>query len=158
MNLRNVGEKGIEYNIGLDLGTGSVGRAVTDQKGNLLNFKGKTTWGSRIYPTADTAADTRLKRGQRRRYMRRRWRLDLLQELFENEVKKIDPEFFIRLRQSRLLKEDISHSIILSPKGAARSIFPKGDNEADYYKNFPTIYHLRKALMESEEQADIRLI
>ena len=48
MNLRNVGEKGIEYNIGLDLGTGSVGWAVTDQQGNLLNFKGKTTWGSRI--------------------------------------------------------------------------------------------------------------
>ena len=85
-------------------------------------------------------------------------RLDLLQELFENEVKKIDPEFFIRLRQSRLLKEDKSHSIILSPKGAARSIFPKGENEADYYKKYPTIYHLRKALMESEEQADIRLI
>lgn len=158
MNLRNVGEKGIEYNIGLDLGTGSVGWAVTDQQGNLLNFKGKTAWGSRIYPTADTAADTRLKRGQRRRYMRRRWRLDLLQELFENEVKKIDPEFFIRLRQSRLLKEDKSHSIILSPKGAARPIFPKGENEADYYKKYPTIYHLRKALMESEEQADIRLI
>ena len=36
MNLRNVGEKGIEYNIGLDLGTGSVGWAVTDQQGNLL--------------------------------------------------------------------------------------------------------------------------
>lgn len=90
--------------------------------------------------------------------MRRRWRLDLLQELFENEVKKIDPEFFIRLRQSRLLKEDKSHSIILSPKGAVRPIFPKGENEADYYKKYPTIYHLRKALMESEEQADIRLI
>lgn len=39
MNLRNVSKKGIEYNIGLDLGTGSVGWAVTDQQGNLLNFK-----------------------------------------------------------------------------------------------------------------------
>lgn len=93
MNLRKVAKEGISYNIGLDLGTGSVGWAVTDEHGDLFNFKEKTTWGSRIYPTAETAADTRLKRGQRRRYARRRWRLDLLQKLFEDEVNKVDPEF-----------------------------------------------------------------
>lgn len=91
MNLRNVAKEGINYNIGLDLGTGSVGWAVTDEQGELFSFKGKTTWGSRIFPTAETAADTRLKRGQRRRYARRRWRLDLLQSLFEEEIKKSRP-------------------------------------------------------------------
>lgn len=120
MNLRNVGKKGIDYNIGLDLGTGSVGWAVADEYGELFSFKGKTTWGSRLYPTAQTAADTRLKRGQRRRYARRRWRLNLLQNLFEEEINKVDPEFFTRLRQSQLLKEDKTYSVALSSKGAAR--------------------------------------
>lgn len=158
MNLRKVVKEGISYNIGLDLGTGSVGWAVTDEHGDLFNFKGKTTWGSRIYPTAETAADTRLKRGQRRRYARRRWRLDLLQKLFEDEVNKVDPEFFIRLRQSHLLKEDKTYSVIFSSKGATRPLFPEGEKEVDYYKQYPTIYHLRKALMEMDSQADIRLI
>lgn len=43
MNLRNVGE----YNIGLDIGTGSVGWAVIDSDGEICHFKGKPTWGSR---------------------------------------------------------------------------------------------------------------
>lgn len=158
MNLRNVGKEGIDYNIGLDLGTGSVGWAVTDEHGELFSFKGKTTWGSRIFPTAETAADTRLKRGQRRRYARRRWRLNLLQSLFEEEIKKVDPEFFDRLRQSQLLKEDKTYSVVLSAKGAARPLFDKDEEEVDYYKKYPTIYHLRKALMEQSEKADIRLI
>lgn len=158
MNLRNVGKKGIDYNIGLDLGTGSVGWAVADEYGELFSFKGKTTWGSRLYPTAQTAADTRLKRGQRRRYARRRWRLNLLQNLFEEEINKVDPEFFTRLRQSQLLKEDKTYSVALSSKGAARPLFDKDEEEADYYKKYPTIYHLRKALMEQSGKADIRLI
>ena len=158
MNLRNVAKEGINYNIGLDLGTGSVGWAVTDEQGELFSFKGKTTWGSRIFPTAETAADTRLKRGQRRRYARRRWRLDLLQSLFEEEIKKVDPEFFTRLRQSHLLKEDKTYAAILSSKGATRPLFPEGEAEVEYYKKYPTIYHLRKALMESTNQEDIRLI
>lgn len=102
MNLRNVDS----YNIGLDLGTGSVGWAVTDAAGDLLHFKGKPTWGSRIFPTAETAADARLKRGQRRRYVRRRWRLDLLKQLFDAEMMKVDPEFFARLRNSSLWPDD----------------------------------------------------
>ncbi len=35
MNLRNVGE----YNIGLDIGTGSVGWAVIDSDGEICHFK-----------------------------------------------------------------------------------------------------------------------
>ena len=36
MNLRDADS----YNVGLDLGTGSVGWAVTDEDGELLHFKG----------------------------------------------------------------------------------------------------------------------
>ena len=152
MKLRNTGE---DYSIGLDMGTNSVGWAVTDGRGQLAYFKGEPTWGSRLFEAADTAAAARTPRGQRRRYVRRRWRLDLLQSLFDEEMRKADPEFFIRLNQSRLLKEDRreGHDAYHWP------LFNDGDfSEVDYYERFPTIYHLRKWLMETDEKADIRLI
>lgn len=146
MNLRNAGD----YNIGLDLGTGSVGWAVTDAEGSLLHFNGKPTWGSRIFPTAETAAAARMNRGQRRRYERRRWRLNLLRGFFESEMSGLDPEFFTRLAHSRLVKEERSFH---SP------LFNGSDfTEREYYKRFPTIYHLRAWLMETDEKADLRLI
>lgn len=145
-NLRNY--KG-DYNIGLDMGTGSVGWAVTDSEGKLLHFKKQPTWGSRLFDSAETAASARIPRGQRRRYVRRRWRLDLLQQLFQDEVSKADPEFFIRLRQSRLLKEDREEG----HRDYNHPLFNDSDfTETDYYNRFPTIYHLRKWLMETDER------
>lgn len=144
-----------EYNIGLDLGTASVGWAVTDADGRLLHFKKQPTWGSRLFDSAKTAAEARLPRGQRRRYVRRRWRLDLLQSLLQEEIEKVDPDFFLRLRQSRLVKSDPNKTT----SDYRWPIFNDGDfTEVDYYKRFPTIYHLRAYLMETEEQADIRLV
>lgn len=151
MNLRNVES----YQIGLDIGTGSVGWAVLDGNGDLCRFKGKPAWGSRIFPSAETAADTRMHRGQRRRYDRRRQRLDLLQAFFAEEMAKTDPEFFVRLNQSRLFPEDRdpSHADYRWP------LFnDDGFTEADYYQRFPTIYHLRAYLIESDQKADIRLV
>ena len=142
------------YSIGLDIGTNSVGWAAVDDERELLKFKGKPTWGSRLFDEGQVAADTRLKRGQRRRYDRRRQRLDLLQAFFSEEVAKVDPEFFIRLKQSRLLKEDREEG-----SDYRWPLFNDSDfTERDYYAKFPTIYHLRKWLMESGEKADIRLI
>lgn len=142
MNLRNCK---CEYSIGLDMGTGSVGWAVVDENGELLHFKKQPTWGSRLFDSAQPASEARVHRGQRRRYVRRRWRLDLLQGLFKDEMDKVDPEFFTRLNMSRLVEGD--------------PIF-NGDDFTidDYYKRFPTIYHLRKWLMETDEKADLRLV
>lgn len=151
MNLRNAGQ----FNIGLDIGTGSVGWVVTNAAGELLYFNGKPTWGSRIFPSASTAAETRIHRGQRRRYARRRWRLDLLQELFAPTLTDVDPDFFIRLNQSRLMPEDRAEG----HSDYTWTFFNGSDfTDRDYFKRFPTIYHLRKWLMETNEQADIRLI
>lgn len=150
MNLRNAQN----YSIGLDLGTGSVGWAVIDDNGELLSFKKRAAWGSRIFPSALPASEARTHRGQRRRYERRRQRLDLLQSLFAREMSKVDPEFFTRLNQSRLHKED-------RPAGGdyCWPLFNGDDfNEKDYYKQFPTIYHLRAHLCESTEKEDIRLV
>ena len=141
MNLRNCSGP---YNIGLDMGTGSVGWAVTDGQGKLLHFKKQPTWGSRLFDSAQPASEARVHRGQRRRYVRRRWRLDLLQALFVNEMEQVDPEFFDRLNHSRTIEGD--------------PIFTKDFTKADYYDRFPTIYHLRAYLMEADEQADLRLV
>lgn len=151
MNLRNADE----YNIGLDIGTGSVGWSVTDDEGNLLHFKGQPTWGSRIFPNAEPASEARTHRGQRRRYARRRWRLDLLESIFQREISEVDPDFLTRLRQTHLLKED------RDPQFAdyAGMIFPQAEfSEKDYFKKFPTVYHLRQWLMKTDEKADIRLV
>lgn len=143
-----------DYNIGLDLGTASVGWAVIDMDGNLLTQNGKPTWGSRVFPSGETAADTRLKRGQRRRYERRRWRLDLLQGLFEDEMQKVDQTFFIRLKQSRLLKDDRNENY----REYHSPLFISAEAEREYYDRFPTIYHLRAWLMTTDDKADLREI
>ncbi len=142
MNLRNYGGR---YSIGLDMGTGSVGWSVVDEQGKLLHFKKQPTWGSRLFDSAQPASEARVHRGQRRRYVRRRWRLNLLQDLFGEEMSQVDPEFFTRLNMSRLVDGD--------------PIF-NGDDFTidDYYRRFPTIYHLRKRLMETDEKADLRLV
>lgn len=151
MKLRNI--QG-DYNIGLDLGTGSVGWAVTGVDGELLTQNGRPTLGSRVFPSGETAADARLKRGQRRRYERRRWRLDLLQRFFENDMADVDRTFFIRLKQARLLREDRDESC----RDYHSPLFLTVDAERDYYKRFPTIYHLRVWLMTTEKKADLREI
>lgn len=148
------------YSIGLDLGTGSVGWAVVDENGELYRINGnKPTWGARLFPSADPAAATRLKRSQRRRYDRRRQRIEALQEVFCEEMSRVDPEFFIRMRQSRLVAGD------RDPRYEADYTHPffNGTDftESDYYDRFPTIWHLRAWLMETAqtgEKADIRLI
>lgn len=152
MNLRNVGK----YNIGLDIGTASVGWAVTDaEDGDLCHFKGKPTWGSRIFPSARQASEARVHRGLRRRYTRRKWRLGLLQEMFAEQIEKVDPEFFIRMNQSGLFPDDRNSD----HRDYFFTLFnDEHFNEKDYFKRFPTIYHLRKWLMETDEKADIRLI
>lgn len=127
------------------MGTGSVGWSVVDEQGKLLHFKKQPTWGSRLFDSAQPASEARVHRGQRRRYVRRRWRLNLLQDLFGEEMSQVDPEFFTRLNMSRLVEGD--------------PIF-NGDDFTidDYYRRFPTIYHLRKWLMETDEKADLRLV
>ena len=52
------------YYVGLDIGTDSVGWAVTDRQYNLLRAKGKDMWGAYLFDPAKTAAE---RRGRRHR-------------------------------------------------------------------------------------------
>jgi len=142
-----------EYFVGLDIGTDSVGWAATDKNYKLLKARGQDMWGSYLFDTAETAAQRRNFRASRRRLVRVRHRLSLLQSLFSEEINKIDPTFFIRLNDSKLLPEDKDERI------SVRYVLFGDANYTDknYFKDYPTIFHLRNALRENEIR-DIRLL
>ena len=140
------------YYLGLDIGTNSVGWAVTDDKYNLCKFKKKDMWGIRLFENGETAAERRLQRTARRRTDRRKQRIDLLQMLFAEEIAKVDDTFFIRLNESRLHAEDKSVDF-------KYPLFVSDEyNDIDYHKEYPTIFHLRKELIDNPEPHDIRLV
>lgn len=59
-----------DYYLGLDMGTNSVGWAVTDTEYRLLRKKGKDMWGIREFDEAQPAAERRTHRIDRRRRQR----------------------------------------------------------------------------------------
>ena len=141
-----------KYYIGLDIGTSSVGWAVTDLNYNILKFNGKAMWGCRLFDEAKTSEERRGFRSARRRNMRKVQRIKLLQELFSEEMALKDFSFFMRLKDSTLLEED-------KEIHQANTLFNDEDyKDEDYHRTYPTIYHLRKELAESNEPHDIRLV
>ena len=83
------------YYLGLDVGTNSVGWAVTDEHYNLIKapvngkYKNHDMWGIRLFESAETAETRRTNRSMRRRLDRRRNRIKLLQDIFKEEMAKI---------------------------------------------------------------------
>ncbi len=88
------------YFVGLDMGTSSVGYAVSNEQYEILNFRQKAMWGVRLFDEAKTAADRRTARTNRRRLARRNLRLKLLQDLFAEAINAVDPGFYQRLKDS----------------------------------------------------------
>lgn len=137
--------------LGLDIGTASVGWAATDTEYKIIRKNKKRLWGVRLFEEATTAEERRGYRSSRRRLARRKWRLNLLEELFTQEISKIDANFFLRLKESQYHYEDKTHQV-------PYAIFNDKDyTDIDYYKEYPTIYHLRTKLM-TEENPDIRKV
>ena len=141
-----------DYYLGFDIGTNSVGWCVTDLNYNVLRFNKKDMWGSRLFSEAKTAAERRVQRNSRRRLKRRKWRLNLLEEIFSDEILKIDSNFFRRLKESTLWFEDKSSK--------EKFTLFNDDNYKDYdfYRQYPTIFHLRNELIKNPEKKDIRLV
>lgn len=140
------------YYLGLDIGTNSVGWAVTDESYNLCKFRNKDMWGIRLFESAHTASERRLKRNARRRLRRRNQRIKLLQEIFSQEIANVDNTFFIRLNESKLHMED------KSVKEKHPLFIGEDYNDIHYYEQYPTVYHLRKELIENENPHDPRLV
>ena len=149
---------GRPYFMGIDMGTGSLGWAVTDLSYNLCRAHGKDLWGIRLFETANTAEERRMFRTGRRRLDRRNRRIQLLQQIFAPEIARVDPGFFQRLKESRYLPED-KRTIDGTVPELPYALFVDQDyTDKDFHKEYPTIYHLRKRLMDRDEPADIRLV
>lgn len=151
-----------DYTIGLDIGTNSVGWAVLTEDYQLVKKKMKVLgntetkaikknfWGVRLFEEGQTAETRRLKRTARRRYTRRKNRIKWLQDLFRSEMKPVDENFFYRLRDSFFVAED--------KEWEKHPFFATLEEEVAFHEEFPTIYHLRKRLIESDKKADLRLV
>lgn len=142
-------KKDVKYNIGLDIGTNSVGWAVVSSDDFKVIKKGhKKLWGARLFDEAITAADRRAFRSARRRLDRRRERIRLLQDIFKEEINKVDTNFYQKLKETSLDLSDAKIKISKEEK----------DKIKEYNKKYPTIYHLRSELMKTNEKMDIRLV
>lgn len=147
---------GKDYYLGLDMGTSSVGWAVTTPDYELVRAKGKDLWGVRLFDEAETAEGRRTYRTARRRRQREVARLGFLRSVFADEIEKIDEGFFIRLDESKFYLEDRSEN-----NKQKYGIFSDGNfTDKEYYQQYPTIFHLRKAMIENDgsQEFDVRLV
>lgn len=152
-SVHNQQKKFDDYYLGLDIGTDSIGWCVTDPEYNILKFNGKAMWGIRLFDEAEPAASRRSFRTSRRRLKRKKQRVALVEELLNEEMMKVDPLFYLRLKESSFHLED-KQEIVRQPY----ALFSDTNyTDIDYHKEFPTIYHLRRALILHEKSYDIRL-
>lgn len=139
------------YNIGLDIGTSSIGFAVTNDQGEIIRVKGRNAIGVRLFEEGHTAAERRGFRTTRRRLSRRKWRIHLLNQIFDPYISKVDPTFFARLKESNLSPKD-------DQKQFQGSLLFPDRQDYIFYRDFPTMYHLRQELMTEHRKFDIREI
>ena len=138
--------------LGLDIGSNSVGWAITDEEYKLKKFKGNLMWGVHLFDEAQQSADRRAFRTARRRLDRRQQRIKLLQDFFAVEILKKDEKFFLRLKESALLPED--------SENRKNNIFFDDDSYGDkeYFQEYPTIHHLIVELINNKGPHDVRLV
>ena len=143
------------YYIGLTVGPEYAAYAVTNESYNLERFKGQDMWGIYKFKEAKTSADRTAIRSARKNIIKGKKRINLLKTYFYDEIMKVDKNFFIRLDNSSFFPEDKEKAL-----NGSRNVFFDDDNykDADYYNQFPTIFHLRSFLANSKEKADIRLV
>lgn len=142
----------MEYFIGLDMGTNSVGWAVTDAQYNLIRRKGKDMWGIREFERAENAAERRVHRVSRRGHERSQVRIGLMKEIFEKALVEEDANFLARLDNSFYKAEDKDENL-----KTLDAIFADEDyKDADYYKEYPTIFHLKYDLIRDKVPNDGR--
>lgn len=154
--------------LGLDVGTENIGYALakrdvekddftnnSTKSYEVMSVYGKPTIGVLSFKSAKTAVVRRTYRATRRRLDRRRYRIALLQEIFNDAIMAKDVNFLRRLSENDLHNEDRSEDVKHSGKFSLFNDFDFDD--IGYYKKYPTIYHLRNELMVAGTN-DIRLL
>lgn len=139
------------YSIGLDIGVSSVGWVCLSPQYEVLKYQGKYAIGTREFSPADTAEERRTKRGARRRYNRRIKRIQLLQQTLQ-PLFKDDEGFFMQHEEKE--KHFWRNSNQFRNNTLSETLDYLGMNT----RQFPTIYHLRHALISNKEKYHPRLI
>lgn len=136
------------YSIGLDIGTASVGWVCLDENYQILRYNNRAAFGVHEFESAHVAEERRVKRGARRRYNRRKKRIQLLQSLFAPHIQQ--PTFFAPFTTEHYWKNDnqFEHRTLSEVLTSLRM------NPNTY----PTIFHLRHQLIEHSVKTDERLI
>ena len=141
------------YYVGLDIGTDSVGYAVTDEMYNILRYKNLAMWGAGLFDAANTCLERRMFRTARRRLDRRQQRIRFLREFFAESINKVDPKFFTRIRESALFAEDRTN-----PLDNQNLFNDPAFKDVDFYNKYPTIHHLIVELIKEDTEHDPRLV
>ena len=142
------------YYLGLDMGTNSIGWAVTDKNYNLIKAKGKELWGVHEFEEAQTSVERRTHRTSRRRHQRELVRIGLLKSYFEDAISKVDLNFYARLDNSKYHFEDKDEAV-----RTYNGIFADKDyDDKAYFSEYKTIFHLRKELIHNSDEHDVRLV
>ena len=145
-------DKKADYYVGLDMGTGSLGGAVTDPQYHLMKVKGKDFWFVREYESAQPQLKRRTHRISRRKLQRHQVRIRLLRSYFAEDVLRHDPLFYIRQDNSKYYREDKDPRLTTKD-----SLFADpGYGDKEYYKEYPTIFHLRQALLKDKVASEER--
>lgn len=134
-----------EYYLGLVPRPKSVGWAVTDSNYNLLKLKGKELWGVRNFDEAETAEERRIKRISRRLHQRKVARIGMVKSYFDEAIRKVDPNFMVRLDNSKYHTEDKDKAV----RYGYNLFNDENYTDVEYYKDYPTIYHLRQDLVHN---------
>ena len=139
----------IKY-MGLAISPTAVGWAVTDENYKICRVHGDDLWGIRLFEKAETAEKRRLARLMSRRLYRQWKRVRQTKDIFRDEIHRIDSNFFIRLQSMRLQ---------LSSGKEKTHIFNDPDfHDKEFHQLYPTMYHVRKELIENPEPHDVRLV
>lgn len=141
-----------KYYLGIDIGTDSVGYAVSDTSPDhrLLKHHGEPMWGVTLFEQASLCEERRAFRTNRRRTDRRQQRVRFVQELFAHEIEKIDKGFYRRIAESALVREDKEEPYCLFQD--------RNFSDAEYHRRYPTVHHLICDLIESDDAHDVRLV
>ena len=138
------------YFFSLDIGTNSIGYAAVYENYDLVKYQQHPVWGVHLFDKANLASERRAYRVSRRRLDRRQQRIQLLRELFAEEIGVVDPQFFSRIDSSSSKKD---------PGEVPYAIFAdKGFTDRDFYNRYPTIHHLICELIDSDASHDVRLV
>ena len=128
----------------------------------IIKRHGKALCGSRLFASANTAEERRGFRTARRRLDRRNWRINILQELFAEEISKVDSGVFYLQdegKQKCCSRRSKGQFWKMSWTSMWRCLWIKIiQHRVLAQGNTRRIINLRKMLMETEKVPDIRLV